>query len=248
MKPEKQCTQLSRFLQYLLGRSPDEFGLYLDCDGWCKIKHVLHVLSEEEGWKHIRMGNIREIFFLIQNHGLEMENDQIRCMDRSQLPQPEPILQLPKLLYTYVRQRAYAHVLKKGISPLGGKKFVIMTAQEHLAQRIGNRIDQKPVQLSIHTTHHIEHGGQFFKYGNSLFLTDYVLPACFYGPPLTEDRNKSKKEQKNINDKETKIKPHETYGSFFPQFDEKKPGKDSRKHGSKKDISWKKVRRQKKRR
>jgi len=248
MKPEKQCEQLSRFLKYLLGRSPDEFGLYLDHDGWCKIKHVLQVLSEEDGWKHIRLGNIREIFILIQNHGLEMENDRIRCIDRSRLPEPEPVTKLPKLLYTCIRKRAYAHVLKKGIAPLGSKKFVIMTAEEQLAQRIGKRIDQKPVTLSIHTNNHIASGGQIEKFGEALFVTEYVQPECFYGPPLTEDQHKGKKEDKNKNLKETKIKPHESYGSFFPQFDDKKPEKDTRKQRSKKEISWKKERRQKKRR
>jgi putative RNA 2'-phosphotransferase len=248
MKPEKQSEKLSRFLQYLLGRSPDEFGLYLDHDGWCKRKQVLQVLSEEDGWKHIRLGNIREIFMLIHNHGLEMENDCIRCMDRSQLPQPQAITQLPKLLYTCVRQRAYAHVLKKGISPLGGKHYVIMTDEQHLAQRIGKRIDQKPVTLSIHTNNFIATGGQIEKYGNDLFVTPYIPQDCFYGPPLPEDQRKGKKEKIEKKAKEPVIKPHENYGSFFPQFEDKVPEKTSRKNRSKKEISWKKERRHKKRR
>jgi len=247
MKPEKQCEQLSRFLQYLLGRSPDEFGLYLDHEGWCKIKHVLQILSEEEGWKHIRQGNIREIFILIQNHGLEMDHDRIRCSDRSQLPKNEMATNLPKLLYTCVRQRAHAHVFKKGISPLGNKKYVIMTADKQLAERIGRRIDQKPVTLSIHTNNHIESGGQIEKFGEALFVTEYVLPESFYGPPVPEDRNKNKKEHKKKDVKETTIKPHETYGSFFPQLDNIRE-KENRKNRSKKEISWKKERRQKKRR
>jgi putative RNA 2'-phosphotransferase len=248
MKPEKQCEQLSRFLQYMLGRAPDEFGLYLENDGWIKIKQVLQVLSEEDGWKHIRLGNIHEIFVLIQNHGLEMDKDRIRCQDRSLLPEPESISKLPKLLYTCVRQRAYAHILKKGISPLGGKESVIMSDNIKLAQHIGKRIDQKPVTLSIHTNNFIENGGRIEKYGNSLFITDYVPADCFYGPPLTEDQHKGKKDQQSKNANETKIKPHESPGSFFPQFDDTIPDKSSRKNRSKKEISWKKERRQKKRR
>lgn len=248
MKPEKQSEKLSRFLQYILGRSPDEFGLYLDHDGWCKIKHVLQVLSEEDGWKHIRSGNIREIFILIQDHGLEIQDDYIRCADRSLLPQAEPISHLPKLLYTCVRQRAYAHVLKKGISPLGGKKFVVMTAEKQLAERIGKRIDQKPITLSIHTNNFLANGGLIDKFGDAIFVTTYVPKDCFYGPPLPEEQHKVKKDQKNKNVKAPVIKHHESYGSFFPQFDDKISEKESRKNRSKKDISWKKVRRQKKRR
>jgi putative RNA 2'-phosphotransferase len=245
MKPEKQSEKLSRFLQYILGRSPDEFGLYLDHEGWCKTKHVLQVLSEEDGWKHIRLGNIREIFMLIQNHGLEMKNESIRCMDRSLLPQPEPITKLPKLLYTCVRQRAYSHVLKKGVSPLGGKNYVVMSADVLLAERIGRRIDQKPVTLSINTNHFFANGGQIEKFGDALFVTAYIPKDCFYGPPLPEEPFKGKKEQKTNN---SVSKPHESYGSFFPQFEDKMPEKASRKNRSKKEISWKKERRQKKRR
>jgi len=248
MKPEKQCKQLSRFLHYILGRSPDAFGLFLDNDGWCKIKHVLQILSEEDGWKHIRLGNIREIFHLISDHGLEMENDKIRALDRSHLPKPETVQEIPKLLYTCVRQRAHAHASKKGIAPLGGRQFIIMSDDVKLAQRIGSRIDQKPVTLTIHTNNHMDNGGYIEKYGDTLFLTDFVMPDCFYGPPVAQDQNKVNKEQKNKNTRDTKINPHETYGAFFPQFEEKITEKESRKNRSKKEISWKKERRQKKRR
>jgi putative RNA 2'-phosphotransferase len=248
MKPEKQSKQLSRFLHYILGRSPDEFGLFLNNDGWCKVKHVLQVLSEEAGWKHIRLGNIREIFHLTSDHGLEMENDCIRSVDRSLLPKSEFVEVLPKLLYTCVRQRAYAHVLKKGIAPLGGKEYVIMTSDKLLAQRIGNRIDQRAITLTVHTNNHIDNGGYIEKYGETLFITEYVLPDCFFGPPLAEDQNTVKKELKKKHVRDAKIKPHETYGSFFPKLEEKQTEKETRKHQSKKEISWKKERRQKKRR
>jgi len=248
MKPDKQCKKLSRFLQYLLGRSPDEFGLYLNRDGWCKTKHVLQILSEEEGWRHIRLGNIREIFHLIQDHGLEMEDDRIRCIDRSLLPIPKSVTKLPKLLYTCVRQRAYAHVLKKGISSLGGLESVVMASEKSLAQRIGKRIDQKPVTLSVHTSNFIDYGGQIEKFGDALFITDYIPADCFFGPPLIDDLQKNKKEQKTQSAKNSNLKPHENYGSFFPQFDDNIIEKNTQKNRSKKEISWKKERRLKKRR
>jgi len=249
MKPEKQCEQLSRFLQYMLGRAPDEFGLYLDKDGWCKIKHILQVLSEESGWKHIRQGNIREIFVLTQKHGLEMQNDMIRIKDRSLLPVPGPTDKLPKLLFTYVRQRAYPHVHKKGVMPLGGKDVVVMAGDDQLALRIGKRLDPKPIKLTVNTHQLIENGNSLEQYGESLFLTSYIPTDCFSGPPLPDDKKKAKKHKpEKESNKTPAIKPHENYGAFFPQFEDTTGNKESRKQRSKKEIQWKKERRQKKRR
>ena len=244
---KKQSEQLSRFLQYMLGRAPDEFGIYLDAEGWCKLKHVLQVLSEEDGWKHIRHGNIREIFVLTNQHGLEMKNDNIRVIDRSNNPVPTEITQLPKLLYTYVRQRAYPHVHKKGVMPLGEKEYVVMAADEQMAMRMGKRIDPKPVKLKVHTHSLVSNGGTIWQYGESLFLTTYVPSDCFYGPPLPEDQPRSKKQKSKEKDSAQTLAPHENYGSFFPQFDPPKT-ETKKQRSSKKEISWKKERRQKKRR
>ncbi|MBF0451437.1 MAG: RNA 2'-phosphotransferase [Candidatus Magnetomorum sp.] len=245
MKPEKNCEKLSRFLQYMLGRSPDEFGLYLDSDGFCKIKLILQVLSEEEGWRHVRQGNIREIFVLINNHGLEQMDDKIRVQDRSHLPHPIEPERLPKLLYTCVRQRAYPHVCKEGITPLGGIDYVVMAADEKLAKRMGRRIDPQPVKLTIHSQNLLSNDGIIDQYGENLFLSPYVATGCFQGPPLPDERKQTKKPQKI--DKPT-IHPHENFGAFFPQIDDEMSKKESRLKRSKKEISWKKERREKKRR
>jgi len=245
MKPEKYCEKLARFLTYVLGRSPDEFGLMLDTDGYCKIKTLLQVLSEEDGWKHIRKGNINEIFILLNNHGLELKDDKIRIKDQTHLPKPTPPKQLPKLLYTCVRQRAYSHVFNKGVMPLGGSDYVVMAANEQMAKRMGRRIDSKPVKLIIQTQKLLMNDCIIEQYGEELFLTAYIPFDSFQGPPLPDERKQVKKTKPK---EEPAINPHENFGSFFPQPDEQKLKKDSRSKGSKKEIAWKKERRQKKRR
>jgi putative RNA 2'-phosphotransferase len=247
MKPEKQCEKLSRLLTYILGRAPDEFGLFLDSDGYCKIKTILQVLSEEEGWKHVRLGNIREIFVLINNHGLELLNDKIRAMDRSHLPDQKEPTQLPKLLYTCVRQRAYPHVCNKGVKPLGGIDYVVMSSDDQMALRIGQRIDHKPVKLIIQTHHLLSKTGDISQYGESLFLSHYIPSNCFHGPPLPDEK-KSPKKKALQTEKKTIIPPHENFGAFFPKPDEEVSHKETKRKRSKKEISWKKERRQKKRR
>ena len=40
--------QLAKFLNYVLGRRPDEFGLVTDKEGFVKIKDLIKATSEEE--------------------------------------------------------------------------------------------------------------------------------------------------------------------------------------------------------
>ena len=63
---------LDRFLSYVTGRRPDEFGLVPDHDGWLKIKDVLKVLSEEEGWKHVRRRDFDEVLLSMREPAIEL--------------------------------------------------------------------------------------------------------------------------------------------------------------------------------
>ncbi len=51
----------AKFLKYVLGLNPDEFGLVLDKDGYVKIKDLLKAVHEEDGWRSFRQANINEI-------------------------------------------------------------------------------------------------------------------------------------------------------------------------------------------
>ena len=54
MATNKALIKFSKFLVYILGRKPDEFGLVPDKDGFVKIKELLKAINEEDGWRHIR--------------------------------------------------------------------------------------------------------------------------------------------------------------------------------------------------
>ena len=51
----------ARFLKYILGLRPDEFGLVPDRDGYVKIKDLLKAVHEEAGWRSFRQANINEM-------------------------------------------------------------------------------------------------------------------------------------------------------------------------------------------
>jgi len=100
MSQKGSSKQLAKFLNYVLGRRPDEFGLVTDKEGFVKIKDLIKATSEEEGLKYVRRAHINEIMITLPNHGLEIADPLIRAQNRENLPKQSFALDPPKLLYT----------------------------------------------------------------------------------------------------------------------------------------------------
>ncbi len=188
---------LAKFLAYILGHRPDEFGLVPDPDGYIKVKDLLKVLSGEEGWRHIRRSHINEILITLPHPPIEISEKRIRAVSREKLPQLCIASSLPKLLYTCIRKRAYAHVLDKGISPMG-QSHVILSSTREMAQRIGYRIDQEPILLTVNIDQAGSRGVIFQQAGGAIFLAEHIPAGVFSGPPLPKQKIELKKEDKPI--------------------------------------------------
>jgi len=188
---------LAKFLAYILGHKPDQFGLVPDPDGFIRIKDLLKVLSEEEGWRHIRRSHINEILITLPHPPIEIGENRIRAGSREKLPPLCIASNLPKLLYTCIRKRAYSHVLDKGISPMG-QSHVVLSSTREIAQRIGHRIDQEPILLTVNIDQARGRGVIFHQSGSLIFLTEHIPAEVFSGPPLPKQRIELKREDKPI--------------------------------------------------
>ena len=229
--------QLSKFISYMLGRRPDEFGLVHDQDGFVKLKECLKVVWEEEGWRYVRRTHIDEILITMPNPPIEIKGDLIRAKDRDNLPKFTTAQNLPKLLYTCIRRRAYPVVLDKGMFPSGHNSIVLSSSLD-LAQRIGKRTDPIPVLLSVLVKKSIEKGVVFYKIGEALFLAEFIPVDCFTGPPLPKER--PAKQQSGKAEKPLKVKQA---GSFVVDLTSKKEGPKKPKQWKKqKERNWKKDR------
>ena len=242
MSRKQTSKQLAKFIAYILGRQPDEFGLVLDKEGYIKIKEFLKVLSEEEGWRYVRRSHINEILLTSPNPPIEIHDDRIRATDRKHLSTPIRAETLPKLLYTCVRSKAYPHVTERGISPMGYGQ-VILSDSHAMAERMGKRIDPSPIILTIHTEKSLTQNVRFNQCGQTLYLTDRVPPGCFTGPPLPKQKTELK--QKSEQSEKTDKAHQKLAGSFHVDL-EKIKSKPYGK-GKKKEIAWKKDRKRTKR-
>ena len=192
MAKHRSLEQLAKIISYILGRNPAEFGLVPDSDGFVKIKEFLKALSEEEGLKYVRASNINEILITLPNPPVEIMGNHIRAKHRNETPGYIPAQNLPKLLYTCVRRKAYPSVLENGIRPMGFS-HVILSSEPDMAERMGKRRDPMPVQLVVQTEISLDKGITFYEAGETLYLAESILPECFTGPPLPKQKEPAAK-------------------------------------------------------
>ncbi|MEZ4525860.1 MAG: hypothetical protein R2941_08075 [Desulfobacterales bacterium] len=242
---QKSAKELAKFLAYVLGREPDEFGLVMDAQGYCKIKDLLKALNEEEGWRHVRRSGIEEILITLPGPTVEILEDRIRAVDREHLPQIRPAENLPKLLYTCIRQKAHPHVLNKGIFPLGGMPYVILAPDREMAQRLGTRFDHAPILLTVQVAQAQAMGVGFQSFGKRAFLAASIPPGCFLAPPLPKVKEENAK-KKETAEESVKLK---TPGSFIMEYmdpDERRQIQQNRRKKEMEREKEKKMRRKQK--
>jgi putative RNA 2'-phosphotransferase len=243
MNPKKETKKHSKFLCYILGHKPDEFGLVPDPDGFVKTREFLKAVTEENGWKFFRKSNIDEILISEVTPPIEVVGNAIRAKNRGHLKERFFLGHPPKFLYTAIRRKAYPSTLEKGIHPMG-RNHVILCSQTTMAEKIGKRIDNPPILLTVNTESAIRHGSIFFQVADNLFLSTVIAPGCFTGPALPrEPRETVKKEAAKPKERD------KTPGSFFLEAPsdgvEKERTKKQRRH---KEIKWKEERKRMRRR
>ena len=193
MGKQRPPQQLGKFLHYVLGRHPDEFGLVPDTLGFVPILDLLKVCAEETDWRHVRRGPIEALCLVLPACPIEIAGDQIRATDRTHLPRRQPAAQPPPRLYVAVRRRAHETVMERGLSsPRPGG--VVLADQTGLALRMGRRRDQHPVMLTVHIHRYPPGLPGLERFGDHLYLCPNLPASCITGPPPPQAEPAVKKE------------------------------------------------------
>lgn len=238
-KSSQHVAKLSKFLSYVLGRRPDEFGIVPDPEGFVGIKELLQALHEEQGWRHIRIAHLNEVLIAQPNPSIEIEGNRIRAVEKSLLPVAGQPHGLPKLLYIAIRTRAYPLIIDKGLSATH-PRHLILSMDMAMAMRMGRRHDNNPTLLTVQVADSMERGTRFRQYGRILFLADRIYAGTFNGPALPKAKPDGAASTPPV------ITPHaKTPGSYFPNLDPPPAAKHHISPGSRrKEPEWKKARRQ----
>jgi putative RNA 2'-phosphotransferase len=236
VKKRKSPQTLAKLIGYILGRRPDEFGLIPDAEGFVKIKDLLKVMQEEKGWKHVRRQDLNEILVSLTPPPIEIKDNFIRAIHREFLPGKTPVRNLPRILYTCVRRRAYPAIAGKE-ELAASETPLVLSAEKTMAEKIGRRIDMEPVLLTVQAQRAQDSGTVFYQFGESIYLTRSLPGNCFSGPALPKQKPESV--PKKAVEKAAPKRP----GSYFPEpAQDKTAGTAGSRQGKTKKNAWKKDR------
>ncbi|MEW5723453.1 MAG: RNA 2'-phosphotransferase [Thermodesulfobacteriota bacterium] len=187
---KQQRESLARFLLYVLGHRPDEFGLVADEEGFVPLKELLQALGEEEGWRYVREGHLLDLLREPDRSRLEVREKLIRAapgagkLERGPFRPAVP----PKVLYHAARRKAYPAILERGLVPAGERPFVPLFVDREMALRVGRRRDPEPVLLTVLAARASERGIVFHRPLELIYLVGSLTPDLFTGPPLPPER------------------------------------------------------------
>lgn len=185
--------KIGKILEYIFSVKPDEFQLVPDKNGFYNFREVLKAISEKKELSWITKGKILSFLKLDKNQSIELiEPNLIRALNRTLPEFPKKTENLPGELYTCIRQKAWPHVIEKGLGCNNDDKKIILFSNKESAIIKGKRIDQNPVLLFVSTKIALSKGIEFEKFTDNIFLTSYLEPQMFKGPSLEKTALKIK--------------------------------------------------------
>ena len=191
---EIKTRNLSRFLVYILGHKPDEFGLVPDDEGFIAYKELLQAIHEEEGWRYVRKSHINEVLIGRDREMFQVETDRIKAMERRwEKDAGNTNVSLPVLLFISVRKRGHPAAMEKGLKAPPARSLVL-SSQRDMALRIGLRRGPDPVILEILARQASGRGVVFYASGD-LVLADHISPEFIAGPPVPKEALEKKKDR-----------------------------------------------------
>ena len=232
---QRNVTELSRMLTYILAYRPDEFGLIPDEEGFVRYKDLLKALHEENGWRHVRRSHINEVLMGGDRARFEPEDDRIRSQDRHWALNTDNDLPLPGLLYTPVRKKAHPVAMERGLRAKAGS-YLPLSPDRKMALRMGRRRDQHPVLLEIPAAAAGSKGVLIFPFGD-LFLAPEIPADCITGPLPSKDPVGKKEKKVDKKHPPPESLKTATLGSFI--LDPQRDPDPSRKSRGKKRKGWK---------
>jgi putative RNA 2'-phosphotransferase len=243
-RQEHKETALLRMLVYALGTAPYEFGVVPDQGGWVPIKDLVKALHDEPDWRFVRESMVLEAATRLAPETLESDGRLVRARERRPLERDYAATP-PGHLYYGARRRAWSVIHEKGLTPSQGAAL-ILSATPQEALKLGHRRDSEALLITVQARKAYERGVLFSLLGERLWLCDWLPADCLLGPSVQEDQPQKKpakpKPAASPPGFPSLPSPESMPGSFLLNTDD--APKPYKRKGIKKDIAWKKDRRQ----
>ncbi len=240
---KRDLQKLAKFLSYVLGVRPDEFGLLPQPDGFVPIKELLQAMREERGWSHISEVHLRELIHGGHRSKFEVSQGKMRTTQATINFIPEPTDSPPPRLFCGVRRRAYWAISQRGLKPFKDG-WVVLARSKELAMRMGKRRDPEPLVVEVKAQEAWDRGIRFFSTQGEIFVSKEIPPQFLLLPPI------EKREEKKVSPSQPKAPRMELPGSFSleAEFLLTPQVPKGEKRIRREDPSWRRERRERRRR
>jgi len=177
---DKQHTETSKFLSFVLRHKPEAIGLTLDTQGWADIESLIACATQSG--QALTRPLLQEIVetsdkkrFTISSDGLRIRAAQGHSTQSVAIAHVEQ--KPPEFLFHGTATRFLPSIRKQGLLP-GSRHHVHLSADENTAIAVGQRYGQ-PVVLKIKALLMFEQGFKFYQADNGVWLTQNVPTAYF---------------------------------------------------------------------
>jgi putative RNA 2'-phosphotransferase len=170
----KELTEISKFLSFVLRHNPRAIGITLDPEGWVLIDVLLQASAKA---KHsITREQLEEVVATNDKKRFSISPDR-RSIRANQGHSVEVDLKLnpvepPELLYHGTVERFLDSIRQKGLIR-GARQHVHLSADRETALRVGQRRG-RPVVLTVESLRMHRDGHPFFLSENGVWLTEAV--------------------------------------------------------------------------
>jgi putative RNA 2'-phosphotransferase len=184
---EKRRDNLEKLLIYMLGVSPDEFGLLPDKDGFVPFKELLAAVRQEEGFRGVTEGSVIEIVNRPTGESqLETEGGLIRVKPPLVDYDLTPPKVKPKILYLAVKPTAWPSISEHGLGPKPNEDYVRLFPTTEAALKVYSRFCPNPVLITVNLVKADNSGAVIEAFSDKLYKTKALKPEVLSGPPVPQ--------------------------------------------------------------
>lgn len=180
----KQLTETSKFLSYVLRHEPQAVGLQLDREGWGDVQALISAATQHG--HRLDLALIEEVVatsekrrFALSDDGTRIRAVQGHSTDSVDISFVEKVP--PAVLYHGTASRFLESIRVQGLLP-GKRQYVHLSEDVNTASSVGQRYG-KPVVLTVDAQAMQAQGHKFFQAQNGVWLVGHV-PAVFLAIPV----------------------------------------------------------------
>ncbi|MDN8618030.1 RNA 2'-phosphotransferase [Variovorax ginsengisoli] len=178
----KQLSETSKFLSYILRHEPQSIGLSLDTEGWARVDALIEAAVKHE--RALDRALIEQVVttsekkrFALSADGASIRAVQGHSTDSVAISFEEKVP--PAVLYHGTATRFMESIRAQGLLP-GSRQYVHLSTDVQTAINVGQR-HGKPVVLTIASGFMHTQGFSFLRAENGVWLTASV-PSAFIAP------------------------------------------------------------------